>query len=148
MNPRLSYLIKWVERGIRSELDAALRPVGVSTPEYTTLSVLRSRSGLSSAQLARRAFVSGQAMNQLVIAIEKRGWIERSADPRHGKILRATLTLKGAEVLRACDKATAHVEKALLSQLTREQAANLREALNACADALSRASGHAHELEP
>jgi DNA-binding MarR family transcriptional regulator len=75
MSARISYLIKWVERGVRSGLDTALSALNVTTPEYTTLSVLRHRSGLSSAQLARRAFVSAQAMNQLVVSLERYGWI-------------------------------------------------------------------------
>ena len=141
MIPRVSYLIKWVERGVRSELDAALKPLGVTTHEYTTLSVLRSRSGLSSAQLARRAFVSGQAMNQLVIALEQRAWIERSADPSHGKILRATLTRKGLEVLQACDRASVHIERLLLAEMNRDQVAMLRKTLELCANALARKSG-------
>ena len=59
--PRVSYLVKWVERGIRMRLDTVLGDLGVSTPEYTALSVLARREGLSSAQLARRTLVSAQA---------------------------------------------------------------------------------------
>ena len=147
MIPRVSYWIKWLERGVRSELDAALKPLGVSTHEYTTLSVLRWRSGLSSAQLARRAFVSGQAMNQLVIALEQRAWIVRTADPSHGKVLRASVTRKGLDVLQACDRATVHIERLLLSEMNREQAATLRKALELCANALARKSGLPLEFE-
>jgi DNA-binding MarR family transcriptional regulator len=136
MQPRISYLIKRIERGVRAELDAALRPLGVSTPEYTALSVLRMRSGLSSAQLARRAFVSGQAMNQIVISLEQRELITRSADPDHGKILRAQLTRKGSALLKLCDGATSHVERLLTSTLSEQQESALREALMQCGEAL------------
>jgi DNA-binding MarR family transcriptional regulator len=150
MRPRVSYLVKRVERGIRSELDAALEPLGVSTPEYTALSVLRARSGLSSAQLARRAFVSGQAMNQIVISLERRGWLEREPDPLRAKILRARLTRQGSDELRDCDRATAYVERALLADLTPGQADTLRKALETCADSLARIHGEGREskLEP
>ena len=73
MTVRVSYLIKRVERGLRTKLDAALEPLGVTTTEYTALSVLARRSGLSSAQLARRSFVSDQAMNQVVVVLEQSG---------------------------------------------------------------------------
>lgn len=139
MQPRISYLIKRIERGVRAELDSALRQLGVSTPEYTTLSVLRMRSGLSSAQLARRAFVSGQAMNQIVISLEQRGLIERAADPDHGKILRAQLTRKGTALLKQCDAATMHVERILTAELSHTQEAALREALVKCGEALDHA---------
>jgi DNA-binding MarR family transcriptional regulator len=135
MTPRVSYLIKWVERGLRTALDAALRPLNVSTPEYTTLSVLGRRGGLSSAQLARRAFVSPQAMNQIVMSLEQNGWIERSADPNHGRILQARLTRGGRAVLAACDRATAHVERQLIAGLSAQEADALRRSLERCATA-------------
>ena len=138
MSARVSYLIKWVERGVRSALDAALSGHNVSTSEYTALSVLSRRSGLSSAQLARRTFVSAQAMSQIFVSLERNGWIERSADPHHGRILRAKLTREGRAVLAACDRATAHVERTLLADLTEPQADALRSALEACAASLGR----------
>lgn len=133
---RISYLIKRIERGVRAELDTALRPLNVTTSEYTALSVLHHRSGLSSAQLARRAFVSAQAMNQIVGSLERNGWIERSADPEHGRILRAKLTREGRSVLAECDRATVHVERVLLSGLTTKQVEGLRQALETCASSL------------
>lgn len=140
MTARISYLIKWVERGVRSGLDAILPPMGITTFEYTTLSVLRHRSGLSSAQLARRAFVSAQAMNQIVTSLERSGWIARTPDPDNGRILRAELTREGRSFLSACDKATAQVERTLLSRLTASEAQSLGATLELCAKALTEAS--------
>lgn len=134
--PRVSYLVKWVERGLRMRLDAILGDLGVSTPEYTALSVLARREGLSSAQLARRTLVSAQAMNQLVIALEKRRLIVRRADRDHGRIQRASLTPAGHKLLAACDRATADIEELLLSGLSRTRANELRRILSRCVDAL------------
>ena len=134
--PRISYLVKWVERGLRVRLDEALSDHGVTTPEYTTLSVLRERGGLSSAQLARRAFVTPQAMNLIVIALENRGLVSRTPDAQHRKIQRTSLTVKGTNVLAACDRATLPIEEHLLSSLTRTEVAGLRRALSACAASL------------
>lgn len=137
LSPRVSYLIRRVERGVRTELDAALKPLAVTTTEYTTLSVLAHRGGLSSAQLARRAFVSAQAMNLIVVSLERNGWIERVADPDHNRALRATLTRRGHAVLAECNRATSHVEALLLSRLTARRASELHEALEACVAALA-----------
>jgi DNA-binding MarR family transcriptional regulator len=130
--PRVSYLVKWVERGIRTRLDAVLGELGVSTPEYTALSVLARREGLSSAQLARRTLVSAQAMNQLVIALEKRRLIIRKADPDHGRIQRASLTPAGHKLVAECDRATADIEELLISGLSPAQAADFRRVLSRC----------------
>lgn len=134
--PRVSYLVKWVERGIRMRFDAILADLGVSTPEYTALSVLARREGLSSAQLARRTLVSAQAMNQLVIALERRRLIVRKSDPDHGRIQRASLTPAGHKLLAECDRATADIETLLLAGLSRTQAADFRRVLARCVDAL------------
>src|SRR5438309_7345560 len=103
--PRVSYLVKWVERGLRSRLDAALAAYELTTPEYTALSVLHDRDGLSSAQLARRTFVTPQAMNQLVISLERRGLIRRRPAPRNHGILRTSLTRAGLQLVQRCDRA-------------------------------------------
>ena len=134
--PRVSYLVKWVERGIRVRFDAILADLGVSTPEYTALSVLARREGLSSAQLARRTLVSAQAMNQLVIALERRRLIVRKSDPDHGRIQRASLTPAGHKLLAECDRATGDIEALLLAGLSRTQAADFRRVLARCVDAL------------
>jgi len=138
--PRISYLVKRVERGVRAELDSALREMSITTSEYTALSVLRYRSGLSSAQLARRSFVSAQAMNQIVVSLERNGWIQREQDPDHGRILRAMLTREGRDMLARCDKATAQIETTLLSKLNAKQIDQLREALETCASSLVESS--------
>jgi DNA-binding MarR family transcriptional regulator len=134
--PRLSYLVKWVERRLRAELDTALAAHEVSTPEYTALSVLGERDGLSSAQLARRAFVTPQAMNQLVISLERRGLIARLPDPGHRQILKTSLSKAGAELLARCDRATQHVEHRLLSAMSASEVAGFERGLLRCAAAL------------
>jgi DNA-binding MarR family transcriptional regulator len=135
--PRLSYLVKWVERGLRLRLDIALEPHGVTTPEYTALSVLRERDGLSSAQLARRVFVTAQAMNQLVIRLERRGLIRRRPSPSHAKTMCTSLTPKGASLLVACDRATLPIEERVLSYLSPSDAVALRRALSVCVESFN-----------
>jgi DNA-binding MarR family transcriptional regulator len=143
--PRLSYLVKWVERGLRLRLYVALEPHGVTTPEYTALSVLRERDGLSSAQLARRVFVTAQAMNQLVIRLERRGLIRRRQSPSHAKTMCASLTPKGATLLAACDRATLPIEERVLSHLSPSDASALRCALSICVESFNDRRG---ELQP
>jgi DNA-binding MarR family transcriptional regulator len=137
--PALGYLIKWVERGVRQELDAALRPIGITASEYTALSVLGDRRELSSAQLARRTFVSAQAMHPIVIALERGGLISRRADPEHGRIQLVSLTARGVAALARCDQASAFVEKRLFGRLPRAELEALRRGLMKCATAMRRA---------
>jgi DNA-binding MarR family transcriptional regulator len=134
--PRVGYLIYRVERRLRVRLDEAVRAHGVTTTEYVTLSVLRERDGLSCAQLARWAFVTPQAMNLVVKALERRGLVRRRPDPRHGRVLRASVTSKGLVVLEACDHSMDGIEAAMLEGLPPETLGAVRSVLTSCARSL------------
>jgi DNA-binding MarR family transcriptional regulator len=137
-SPALGYLIKWVERGVRQELDAALKPLGISASEYTALSVLGDRRELSSAQLARRTFVSAQAMHPIVVGLEQTGLVSRRSDPDHGRVQLVSLTPRGVAALAACNDACAFVEKRLFGKLSRSELEALRRGLMKCANAMGR----------
>ena len=82
--PLTIYLVKQLELAIRSFMDDALRPYGLTTFQYTALTVLQHRGRLSSAQLARRSFVRPQTMHEIVRSLEERGLIERAHAPGTG----------------------------------------------------------------
>ncbi len=134
--PRLSYLVFRLERRIRARLDQALAQHGVTTTEYMALSELRLRDGASSAQLARIAFVTPQAMNLVIRDLERRGLIHREADPNGGRVLRAGLSRDGKTVLRRCDRALDEIERVMLTALDEEDRKGLADRLTACAHAL------------
>jgi DNA-binding MarR family transcriptional regulator len=134
--PRIGYLIYRVERRLRVRLDEAVASHGVTTTEYVTLSVLRERDGLSCAQLARWAFVTPQAMNLVISALERRGLIRRRPDPNHGRVLRASVTAKGLKVLERCDRAMDAIEDDMLDGLQADVLDTVRDALHSCAHAL------------
>src|SRR5258706_16155197 len=93
--PRIAYLVKRVERGVRLLLDEILSELGVTTPEYTALYLLRDREGLSSAQLSRRVGVTTPAMKFIVIELQPRR--PRAKRPRrpHGRTILVQLTERG-----------------------------------------------------
>lgn len=134
--PRIGYLIYRVERRLRVRLDEAVAGHGVTTTEYVTLSVLRERDGLSCAQLARWAFVTPQAMNLVISALERRTLIRRRPDPHHGRVLRASVTPKGLKVLERCDRDMDAIEADMLDGLPAEAIDAVREALRSCAHSL------------
>lgn len=134
--PRIGYLIYRVERRLRVRLDEAVAGHGVTTTEYVTLSVLRERDGLSCAQLARWAFVTPQAMNLVISALERRALIRRRPDPHHGRVLRASVTAKGLKVLERCDRDMDAIEADMLDGLPTAAIDAVREALHSCAHSL------------
>jgi DNA-binding MarR family transcriptional regulator len=98
--------------------------------------VLRERDGLSCAQLARLAFVTPQAMNLVVSALERRQLVLRRPDPDHRRVLRASVTPPGLDVLDRCDRAMDEIEIDMLADLSPEMVDIVRDALVACAHSL------------
>lgn len=133
---RLTYLVKQLQMAERARMEEVLRPLGVTLQQYTALSLLERREGLSSAQLARRHYVTPQAMHQLVASMERDGLIERRADEANRRILRAWLTDHGGEVLMSCHAAVDAVENRMVSALTPDEADVFARALEVCLAAL------------
>jgi len=116
--PRISYAIARLERAIRAGIAERARPHGLTTLQYTTLSVLhRHGEPLSNAQLARRAYMTPQSMSEVIDALENKGLIKRIPHPNHGRLFPATLTPKGRRVLAACDLAVDEMEDTMLAGL-------------------------------
>ncbi|GAB3969390.1 hypothetical protein GCM10029978_040600 [Actinoallomurus acanthiterrae] len=134
--PRVSYLVFRLERRIRAGLDEALARHGVTTTEYMALSELRVSDGPSSADLARIAFVTPQAMSLVVRDLERRGLIRREPHPDGGRVLRTRLTGKGLATLRRCDRSLDDIEAVMLADVDDATRKVLAESLTVCARAL------------
>ncbi len=136
------YLVKQLELAVRARLDEALRPVSVTPLQYTALTVLERRSDLSTAELARNAFVTDQSAADMVGVLEGRGLILRHPDPgdRRRRVLR--LTAEGRELLDRVSADVAAVEERMLSPLGADEADDLRRYVTACRGALSSSLPH------
>ena len=68
--PRVSYVVARLERALRVEINERIKPHGLTTLQYTTLSILARGGELSNAQLARRAYMTPQSMSEVLEALE------------------------------------------------------------------------------
>ena len=134
--PRVTYLIGRLDRALRRRMNEALSPFGLSVTQYTTLSVLQLRGQLSNAQLASRAFISPQSMNEVVQSLEALKLVTRQADPTHARVVQLLLTPHGIEVLHQCDATIKQLEQSMLSRLSPEAREMLRDSLNDCVQVL------------
>ncbi|WP_308252218.1 MarR family transcriptional regulator [Pseudonocardia sp. KRD291] len=113
--PLALYLVKRLELVIRARMDEALRPHGLTTLQFTALTALRSRDGLSATQLARRSFVTPQTMNEMVRWLEKHGHVARRRDPDNRRVLLLTLTGPARALLERCDPLVEAIEQEMLA---------------------------------
>lgn len=127
--PRTIYLIRQVESLIRARLDSALRDRNLTGGQYTVLSLLDRPDPLSSAQVARRSFVTPQTANETIASLERKGLISRREDAKTRRILRLSLTDAGREALAACASEIDAIEETLFRGLAVSRQKALREAL-------------------
>jgi DNA-binding MarR family transcriptional regulator len=130
--PRISYVVGRLDRALRREIGALVAPHGLTVPQYTALSILRDRAGLSNAQLARRSYVTPQSMNEVIAKLERDGLVARSPAANHGRVLEMALTPAGHEVLKRCDDAVTEMESRMLADLDDDARAELLKALKDC----------------
>ena len=130
MAPRISYVVGRLDRALRREIGTLVAPLTV--PQYTALSILRDRAGLSNAQLARRSYVTPQSMNEVIAALEREALVVRAPAANHGRVLETTVTDKGLDFLARCDRAVTEMEDRMLADLDAEARADLLKALTDC----------------
>lgn len=144
---RLSYLIARTDRVLNQHLAECLKPHGLNVPQYTALSILGRRSGLSNAQLARRTYISPQGMNQVLDQLTQAGLISRKQSALHGRVLEVALTAQGKRVLIACDAAVDDMEANMLQHLNANERKQLMHGLLSCVHALHGGLETIKELE-
>jgi DNA-binding MarR family transcriptional regulator len=132
VTPRISYVVGRLDRALRREIGALVAPHGLTVPQYTALSILRDRAGLSNAQLARRSYVTPQSMNEVIAKLERDGLVARSPAANHGRVLEMTLTRAGHDVLQRCEDAVTEMESRMLADLDDDARAQLLKALKDC----------------
>jgi DNA-binding MarR family transcriptional regulator len=132
------YALKRAQHALRTSMDRALRPLGLTSPQYAVLSAIELDPGISSAALARAAFVTAQTMQGIVANLERARLLERNIDPSHGRILRSELTKKGIRTLRDARARVEEIEALMFGSLSSAEMKTLTARLNACAEALDR----------
>ena len=133
----LAYLVGRLDHVLGKRLRDCCAPAGVTVPQYTALSVFRAQGALSNAQLATRTMVSPQSANEMVKQMEVKGWIERSPDPSHGRIIQIQLTRAGHAILAQCDGKVREVELRMFPDMTPEERTQLYVSLRSAVRALS-----------
>jgi DNA-binding MarR family transcriptional regulator len=133
----IGYQLKRVTAVLRSAMDAALRPHGLTTPQYACLELLSQRPGLSNAELARGAFVTRQSMNVVLRTLQGAGLVERPATAPSGRALPTRLTDLGTTRLRAAKADVTVIERRMTAALDAAQADVLLTELDEMVRALS-----------
>jgi DNA-binding MarR family transcriptional regulator len=137
---RLGMDIKRVEQSLMSAKHLAVRPAGLTVPQYAALLALADNPGISGAALARTCLVTPQAMTVVLKNLEERGLVARSPHPWHRNVLETRLTEAGRTALELADERAVAIERAIADEFTEKERATLRELLARCEQAIGRAA--------
>lgn len=133
----LLYLVKQLELAVRSRLDRVVAEAGLTTIQYTALTVLERHPDMTSAVLARLSFVRAQTMAELVAVLDQRGLIERHPDPNSRRQNLIRLTDAGRAVLEQLREPVARIEQEMTATTSAARIETTRAALHAWRDALA-----------
>jgi len=133
----VGYVLKQAAAALRAAMDIALRPLGLTVPQYACLELLGQKPGLSNAELARGAFVTRQSMHGVLRGLQDRGLLTRPATASYGRALPTQLTPAGRDRLRTASTAVRTIERQMVTPLPPNDQRRLRTDLAACAAALA-----------
>ncbi|MBR0693028.1 MarR family transcriptional regulator [Bradyrhizobium lablabi] len=109
----LAYLLRQAQAAARLSMERALADLGVTTPQFVVLTMLKAYPGLSGADLARVAILTPQTVGLIIRNLERDGAIRKTPHPVHGRVLQWTLTRRGTVLLERCR----HIAQALEGRL-------------------------------
>jgi DNA-binding MarR family transcriptional regulator len=108
----------WLGFGIRKA--AALEAVGVSIKEHFVLVALMS-SPMPQLELSALVKIDKSVITATIDALETKGLVVRTPDPRDRRVRRPTLTAEGRKICRRATAATTKAEQNLLDLLEPSQ---------------------------
>ncbi|WP_454628778.1 MarR family winged helix-turn-helix transcriptional regulator [Bradyrhizobium cenepequi] len=113
----LAYLLRQAQAATRLTMERALGTLGVTSPQFVVLTMLRAYPGLSGADLARVALLTPQTVGVIIRNLERDGAIRKTPHPVHGRILQWTLTRRGTTLLEECRRHAHAVDRRLAQGL-------------------------------
>lgn len=133
----IGYLLKEAQVLLHARMDEVLRPLGLTVSQYSCLATLRQEPGITSSELARRAFVSRQSMNVLLHGLSERGLVSRAEQPGPRNQIAAELTPAAGAILDDAHARVATVVGGMTVGMRESELEALRASLIACRNALS-----------
>jgi DNA-binding MarR family transcriptional regulator len=130
---RPGYLVKQVQQLLRRACDAELRECGLSVSQYAVMQALADHPGASSAELARRCFVTRQSLQDVLGGLRTAGLVTVAAQASHGRVHPVHLTAVGRRRLAVAAAAMDRAEERMLHDLSRTDRDRLATLLMRCA---------------
>jgi DNA-binding MarR family transcriptional regulator len=124
---RIGTHVKRIDQLIVGAKTEALRPLGVTVPQYAVLFAIAHLQPTSGAQLARAVLTTPQTMSTILTNLAVKDLIVRDVSAIHQKLLEVRLTPAGEELVKKCDEAALRIERDLRETIGEERFSSLAE---------------------
>ena len=122
----LAYLLRQAQAATRLRMERALADLGVTSPQFVVLTMLKAYPGLSGADLARVALLTPQTVGVIIRNLERDGALKMTPHPIHRRVLQWKLTLRGMALLGKCRRHALAIERRLSARLSTQGQATVR----------------------
>lgn len=129
-----AFLLAQLGAHAASQFAERLKVLELAPPDAGILRLLRMAAGLSQQELAAKLQIHPSRLVAILDNLEKRGLLERRANPEDRRLYSLHLTEAGGEVLERIGKVAREHQDALLSALNKEQRSELGSLLLRIAD--------------
>lgn len=130
----LFHVASLLARQLANGLREALTPFALHPAQFTALSEIAQREGLTQAELVARLDLEQPGVARTLAGLEAEGWIEKSSLGK-GRAQGLYLSVKAKDVLPRAATAAAEADRQALASLTRTEAAQLIDGLSELAAA-------------
>lgn len=136
---RVGRLLRGLNCALRQDIDQALRRSGVplSLPQMAVLYTVHCDPGIQGARVARDLGVTPQTASQLLVRIEKGGYITRSASTTNARADCWSLTARGVAIVARAMAAGEPVFNRMIAALTPRNVEQLAALLERCVASLN-----------
>jgi DNA-binding MarR family transcriptional regulator len=129
-----AFLLAQLGAHAASQFAKRLGALELTPPDAGILRLLRVAAGLSQQELAAKLQIHPSRLVAILDNLEKRGFVERRANPEDRRLYSLHLTKDGGQALERIGKVAREHQEALLSALTREEREELASLLLRVAD--------------
>lgn len=123
------YILKQLELVIRPRFLEICASADMTAPQYTALTVLKRRPGVTSSELARRSFVRAQTMATTLEPLLDAGLVRRESDPTNARRKLLYITDAGVEAIARLAGPIEDLERVITDGFTTEERTQFSELL-------------------
>ncbi|ORI17285.1 MarR family winged helix-turn-helix transcriptional regulator [Rhodococcus sp. 1168] len=120
LDDRIGTHVRRITRLLIDTKAAALQPLGITVPQYSTLLSIKHLEPSSAAQLSRTGLGTPQSIATMLSTLEGKGLISRQASPMHQKLVEVRLTRLGEKTVDEADQLAAGIEADLRKAIGEE----------------------------